>query len=225
MLINNRNEESCIVFDLDGTLVNTWNIHLKTLYETSLEITGLKHSKLDIIHANKITERETLSTLLGKMDSEYALEFYIKKFMENLNSCEIEIFPGIENMLISLDDAGCKIGLFTGRKRDTTISLLKKLKLIDYFKSIITSDDVINSKPSTEGLIKVIKELKGNKEKSLYIGDTLTDIEIARATNITSIFVNWNRNSISLQKNSQVTIVDDSRLLLLYIKNFLRINK
>nr|WP_167385980.1 HAD-IA family hydrolase [Xenorhabdus miraniensis] len=225
MLINNRIEESCIVFDLDGTLVNTWNIHLKTLYETSLEITGLKHSKLDIIRANKVTERETLSTLLGKMDSKYALNFYMKKFIENLNLCEIEVFPGIENILKLLNDYDCKIGLFTGRKRTTTISLLRKLKLIDYFKSIITSDDVINSKPSTEGLINVIKELKGINEKSLYIGDTLTDMDIAREINVNSIFVNWNRNSILLQNNLQETIIDDPELLLFYIKNFLRINK
>ncbi|MGJ0639238.1 HAD family hydrolase [Xenorhabdus bovienii] len=214
-------EKSCIVFDLDGTLVDTWNIHLKTCYETVLEITGMKYRKLDIIRANKVTERETLVTLLGEMYSEEALRFYTKRFIDNLELYEVKIFSGIEDILKSLNDIGCKVGLFTGRKKETTIYLLEKINIFEYFRSIITSDDVVHSKPSTEGLVKVIKELNGMNEVSLYIGDTLTDIKIASKLKVCSILVNWNDRLLLPREDIKTIIVDKPDALLFHIRKFI----
>ncbi|RAX01874.1 MULTISPECIES: HAD family hydrolase [unclassified Photorhabdus] len=219
--MNSRNDKPCIVFDLDGTLVNTWNIHLKTCYETLLEVTGKQYRKLDIIRANKVTEMETLTALLGKVDNGKALKLYTVKFIANLKLYGVEQFEGIDRILEFLNHRGSQVGLFTGRKRETTMALLEKKNLTRYFRSVITADDVVRPKPFEEGLIKAIEELKGGNERSLYIGDTLTDIEIANKLNVSSILVSWNQGLLQSPGKMKTIIINEPDDLFEYIKRFI----
>ncbi|MCC8376617.1 MULTISPECIES: HAD family hydrolase [Photorhabdus] len=219
--MDNRNDKPCIVFDLDGTLVNTWNIHLKTCYETALEVTGIQYRKLDIIRANKVTERETLTALLGKMDNDKGLKFYTAKFIANLDLYRVERFEGIDRILEFLNYSGSPVGLFTGRKRETAMALLEKTNLTRYFRSVITTDDVVRPKPFEEGLIKTIEELKGSNERSLYIGDTSTDIEISNKLNVSSVLVSWNRGLLPSREKIKTIIINDPDDLFEHIKRFI----
>lgn len=215
------NNNTCVIFDLDGTLLNTWDIHLKTCYDTVLEVTGKKLRMLEIIRSNRVTERETLITLLGNEDCEKALELYKTKFINNLELCKVEKYGGICDIVEQLYYKNIPIGLFTGRSRKTTMSLLKKEGLTEYFKSITTSDDVIRPKPSEEGLEKTVEELSGVYNKSLYIGDSVIDIKIANKLNVSSIFVNWNQKLVPPQLSNKVKIVDNPSILSDEIKKFI----
>ena len=114
----------------------------------------------------------------------------IEKFVPELNESEVEktrrkwsekyrdylllteLNDGVKEILEFLKDK-VKIGAVTNRSQTTVLS---HHKIIDFFDSIITSSDVIKPKPSPEGILKALNQLKVKPEQAIFIGDAETDV-------------------------------------------------
>ncbi len=81
-----------------------------------------------------------------------------------------DTFPCLDK----LKEAGCKIGLFTNWDLGAR-ELLKKLKLYNYFDSIVVSSEINSEKPDSEGFILSLKNLDTSPERALYVGDNFHD--------------------------------------------------
>ncbi|MGR5979958.1 HAD family hydrolase [Bacillus cereus] len=164
------NKVSTVIFDLDGTLVNSWKIHLESCKYAYSRVMNKTCSTLLIKRYAMPTEEATLGCLVGEENKERALKFYNKYFLDNL--CELFLIPPIDihNMLEYLKDRKMKLGIFTGRSRETTYALLKYTDLIKYFDVIITSSDNIPSKPNPDGLALAIEMLEAKKKKVYLLG-------------------------------------------------------
>jgi len=67
--------------------------------------------------------------------------------------------------------------------------ILTRENLEDYFTVIIGGEDVSQHKPHPEGLLKAVERLEANKERTLYIGDSLVDAEAAERAGIAFLAV------------------------------------
>jgi phosphoglycolate phosphatase-like HAD superfamily hydrolase len=68
---------------------------------------------------------------------------------------------------------------------------LQKLGIDHYFDLIVTGDDVINHKPSAEGILKFVNHFKLNPERVLMIGDSVSDVKASREAGIKIASVLW----------------------------------
>jgi len=111
----------------------------------------------------------------GKIDA-------LREFAQNV-AYPVEllgVFPHSKEAVISLSQK-YKLGLASNRLKKSIDVYFTVSGLRDYFPVVIGADEVINPKPSPEPLLKVLDQLEITTDHAVYVGDTLVDLQAARA--------------------------------------------
>lgn len=191
--LKNKNIE-CILFDWDGTLVDSVSIW----YEAALEV--LEHYKQEaikkgfdfpVISKKKIIEMihsglRTHYKTIGADNSQEVEEIYRKVGLDNLQ--KVRLHEGVDEFLKELKSLKkYKIGLVTSSIKKYLNIGLKNNDLEDYFDIIVANEDVRRIKPDPEGLYLALDKLKVKKENAIYIGDSYADAGAGEKSGITTI--------------------------------------
>lgn len=181
--------KNTIIFDFDGTIINT----------NKLIEEGLSH--FAITFRGTPLSNEEHGFLLG-MPLEDQMKFINPKqyhYMTNAfkawylkkHETRISAFNGMDDVILFLHSEKYKLGIVSNNSRETIDFGLKQLKMESLFEVIITSDDVSDKKPSPEGLFKALALLNSSKEDSIFIGDSASDILAGNRAGIESVLVGW----------------------------------
>jgi len=179
-----------VVFDFDGTVMNTNNVIFKSWQHTFNRIRG-RDGDIEYIRA---TLGEPLEYSMRKTFPEVPLEESIRIYRDYHRDRfpdMIELFPGIEELLAALKAGGYRTGLATSRLRQTTYQGLGKYDLFRFFDEVITVEDVSRAKPDPEMLLTMLDRLHSEPETSVMVGDTKLDIGCANNAGVTSVLVGW----------------------------------
>lgn len=176
----NSKKYKLIIFDLDGTLINSLSFHLESFKELLLE------------HNIRMTENKLLN-LMGKPTQEILKELKKDhKFSEKIEDLREErryhyfrligkrdlTFPNVKSMLSKLRP-NYKLAVATGSSRIIfTHSTDKDFQ--SNFDYVVTINDVKNGKPFPDQFLKAAKKLKVSPKDCLVIGDSLYDADAAR---------------------------------------------
>lgn len=177
-----------IIFDLDGTLLDTEEAVLKT-WQHTLQDYGYEFSLEELKTVLGITPESALKKL---KITEYK-DFW-PRWLENHFQYvkEITFFDGITEMLQSLKRHGYSLGIVTSRTREEYNCYFRSFQLEDLFDIMILADDTKRHKPDPEPLYKY-GELAGVPLRDcIYVGDMPTDIECANRAGVTSALAVWN---------------------------------
>ena len=184
-----KNKITTILFDFDGTLIDTNEVIIQSFQYTFMQVLGQEKPVDEIIK----TFGEPLALTMSKMldiPPEQAMEIYrsyhYKKFDEL-----IRIFPGMLELVIALKQKGYKLAIVTSRLRNTTIQGLKKYNLESYFDYIVTADDTDKHKPDPAPIHIALEKLNAKPEEALMIGDSMFDILCAHNAGVKSVLVGW----------------------------------
>lgn len=139
-----------IVFDIDGTLIDTEYAVINSLIKTITEITGRAPQYESLKFALGITGRNALE-LLKILDIEDAL----KRWDRNMKLLQhtIQPFQGIKECLQSLLSRGYILGIVTSKTYQEYYSDFEPLGLADYFSTIVCADDTDEHKPQAAPLV------------------------------------------------------------------------
>lgn len=182
-----------IIFDLDGTLINTEEFVLSSLRDT---VNAMKEKKV---------ENEDLTPFLGVVSTkalkqlnikevEKAQELWHKNQQKYADS--IRLFDTIENVLDDLKTKGYQLGIVTNKTRKEFKKDFAPFHLSHLFDQIICSDDIDNPKPHPDPLLKYLENARINREDALYIGDTIYDYQAAKRAGIPFGLAVWGSPSI-----------------------------
>jgi len=176
-----------LIFDLDGTLVDTapdllgsLNAVLRSEGRRPVDLTDLRHlvgfgARVMMAEAFKLTGSAAEPTQIeGLMDT--FLSHYEAHIADTSRP-----FPGVEETLNGLRADGARMGVLTNKPHDLTLLLLSKLKLDHYFVSIFGQGRVPYAKPDPRIFPDVVREVGGAGSGALMIGDSVTDVQTARA--------------------------------------------
>mgnify|MGYP001664166537 FL=1 len=188
-----------IVFDIDGTLIDTEYAILHSLQKT-LEVTLNK--KIEI---SKLTFALGIpgENALGKLGIDN-ISATLELWNENMNefSDKINIFSGIDDVLKALTSSGYKLGIVTSKTKDEFIQDFYKLEINNYFDIVVCADDTEKHKPFPDPLIKYMELSRVEKHEILYIGDTEYDMNCARLSKIDFALAGW---GVHTNKHIQAT--------------------
>ncbi len=188
-----------IIFDLDGTVVNSYYITLKFLHQVLNKYCDLKLSKEQVNQLFGPSEKMIFMDLIGPTKVENCYEEYFNLFKEHIG--EITIFEGFPEILEYLNSIGKKLAIFTGRGRELTFYILEQKKLLNYFEIIVTSEDVNRYKPQPDGVLKVCSSLNIAPSNILHIGDSLLDIASGKNAGVSTGAALWgSRNPKKLEE-------------------------
>jgi len=185
-----------VVYDFDGVIVNSEEAVFK-FYDIICKKFKLKN--IDFSNkqlTNKILMLTTEDALKLICDNEDLIA-EIKEFINSRPftglTKYIKLQPYIDVILKTLKSRKIQTAIFTNRG-DSLHHLLKHFNIEMYFDYLITCNDVIEPKPSSEGLLKIIKFFNIDKTETLYIGDSIVDKLAAEHIKVPFIFYNHKSN-------------------------------
>lgn len=166
-----------IIFDYDGTLVNSLSYWLKG-YKQTLKEFGIIATKKQIVK-NCFGIKNGIKAF-GINDYD---KFY-KSLIDKINPKSVEypaLFFGVQGTLNKLVNTGIKISVLTSSDKITVITDLKNKKIYNLFSIILGYQDVKLLKPNPEGIYKIMDFYNDTNPKNyLFVGDSFKDLQAAK---------------------------------------------
>jgi pyrophosphatase PpaX len=169
-----------IIFDLDGTLVDSFELIVASFNFAAGRFLQRKLSSEQVMNIPGRTLEDQLANYVPENAVPIMVERYHKFFARHFNP-RSSIFPGIRNLLFNLQRRGIKLALYTGACKRTTETVLIQSGLSRFFTTLVTCEDIIAPKPDPEGLRIAIKAIGADSNRTVYIGDHPNDIKASRS--------------------------------------------
>lgn len=179
-----------VLFDFDGTIMDTNNLILQSWQHTFRTVEGKERSKEEIFSTFGEPLYVTMEKLLPQIPAEEGVEIYRSFHYDHFTDL-IEVFPGIIELLKELKARGYKTGIVTSRLRHTTDLGLKKYDMEQYFDVVITIDDTDKFKPDPEPVRVALERLGSKPEEAVMVGDSVFDVLCARGAGVKTAIVGW----------------------------------
>lgn len=163
-----------VLFDLDGTLINTNDLILKSFKHTFKTILDLEPTEEEIT----MNYGRPLQGIFKSYDEnriEEMINCYRKINLE-LHDDECKEFADVDLMLQTLKNKGIKIGVVTSKKSDMAERGAKLMGIFKYFDTFITPEVTIKHKPEGEPVLKACENLGVSPSEALMVGDSPYDI-------------------------------------------------
>ncbi|MHA1309281.1 MAG: HAD family hydrolase [Candidatus Helarchaeota archaeon] len=182
-----------IIFDLEGTILEMdadWEKMRKKISDYFLENFNIKLEFKPILlkideALELLSKKRPINEL--KQIKEHALNIIEETHINAAKNSTL--FDGIKDLLKKLKKLGYQLVVFTRSGKKSTKILLEKNGLNKFFKIVITREDTEHSKPSSEGIIKIMNFNNFNPDKYLIIGDHPYDIISGKNANIHTLGV------------------------------------
>ncbi len=197
-----------LIFDLDGTILDTFLLIEKTVFKTFEE-------KL----SNYPLTKEEAHSFFGPL-----LDYSFKKYGKNQEEVDdlvstyrrinyelmeeyTRLYDRIDEVIITLKQRGYIIGILSNKKTDAVVKGLDIFHIRDLFDFIIGADQLIEPKPDPRGIYDIIE--KYSPIDIYMIGDTIIDIKTGQNAGVKTIGVTWCKTSKSeFIKNNTTYIVE-----------------
>ncbi|XOV80923.1 MAG: HAD-IA family hydrolase [Aestuariibacter sp.] len=180
-----------VVFDLDGVLIDSLEV-METAFFRAFDIIN-KDNKLPRPLFSEYKKHLGLGfpRIMELMNLPIEMHPHFKEQSNRLMD-KIRIFPGVVDMCQSLQAAGVKMTIATGKDGVRARKVLQHLKLDTYFSLILGSDEVVNPKPGPDMIFRGM-EHNGITDKSrvLMCGDAIADLQSGRAAGVKILSVSW----------------------------------
>jgi HAD superfamily hydrolase (TIGR01509 family) len=188
---------SAILFDMDGVLVDSLDSWWKALNNA---LQRFKHEEITRDAFIKTYWGHDLKANLKRLH----LRPEVAKFCNITYGNHLDyvaIYPDTKNTLQSL--ATYKKAVITNTPSDCARQILRKFQIEQYFEAVITSDDVVRSKPAPEIVFKACERLGVDVKTVLLIGDTESDVKAGHAAGCTVVGLNIPAD-ITIQRLSEL---------------------
>ncbi len=177
-----------IVFDIDGTLIDTEYAVLHSLQETVRALSGRKIPCSELIFALGITGIDALKKLDMK-DISYAIELWDKNMGKYTDT--IKVFNRITELLENLLSLDYEMGIVTSKTLREFEHDFCQFGISHYFNTIICADDTQEHKPNAAPLLKYVESSGIDHREVLYIGDSEYDSKCAENAGIDFALAVW----------------------------------
>lgn len=177
-----------IIFDIDGTLLDTEYAVLNSLRDTIWELKNEKVELSDLTFALGIPGEEALKQL-GISDTQNG-NIVWNTCLANY-SHTIRLFDCVADVLKELRNRGYKLGVITSKNREEYKTDFSPFGLDGYFDTVICAGDSDKPKPSPAPMLRYLEQSKTKKEEAIYIGDTFYDMQCASSAGVAFGLALW----------------------------------
>ena len=178
-----------VIFDLDGTLVDSHPFTYAAFRHALAHDATRPPADHEIHAAFGPPERVILARFVApaRIDAVYQrLQAYYAEHVRDLR-VHVQMRPLLDDCVA----AGLRLGVFTGRARDSTALILRSLGLATFFGAVIAGDDVEQPKPAPDGVVALMRALDVPAAATLVVGDSPLDLQAAHAAGADACFAAW----------------------------------
>ena len=201
---------AAIVFDMDGTLLDSLHVVVECYRRTVLELGDRDPGDQEILDAFAHGPAATMLTnLIGRPVGSAGVHRYEELLRER--APEVRPYDGIVDALRLL--AGTvPLGVFTAADTSAAELLLRAAGLRDHLDVVIGADGVDRPKPAPDGLLAACERLGVAPSDAAYVGDGPSDVAVARSAGAMSVVVRWG-HQFAEGRGAVVTLTSPADLL------------
>lgn len=215
-----RERFDAVIFDLDGTLVDTapdilahLNEMLAELGRPGLALDDVRPMIGDGVRNLMIRGLDASGGVPDDLDIETLFHRYLERYAaEPVRSSQP--YPGMVDALEALSRHGIRMGVCTNKPQVPTDRLLARLDLDRHFGAAIGGDALPIRKPDPAHLQAVLDQIGGDPVRAALIGDSDTDLKTARAAGIPCILVSFGYTQIPARDLGADRVIDHARDLI-----------
>ena len=198
-----NNKYKLLLFDLDGTLCDTDEMIVQTMFSIYKDYRPTKErTREELYYFSGPPIRETLKREFPNYDADEMYEVF-KRVSRSFYKDTVVPYKDEIEVLTKLKDRGYLLGVVTNKGLPLTIYSLELCHIDHLFDVVISADDVKIPKPNPEGVELAMKRLNIVDKKSiLYIGDNDIDDETAKNSKVNSLLVTWGPRTINRLKSA-----------------------
>lgn len=179
-------QETAFIWDLDGTLLDSYEAILAGIEETYRQF-SLPYNKKEVrAFILKYSVQDLLEQVAKERGLDAGLLNQVRAQSLAEKNAQVILMPGAREALAWANQQGIQQFVYT-HKGDNALTILRDLGLDVYFTEILTSQSGFARKPSPEAATYLISKYHLKPDRTFYIGDRTLDIEFAQNSSIQSI--------------------------------------
>ncbi len=180
-----------LLFDLDGTLIDSIRLIIDSYHHTAREHGLPERADEDWLHGIGVPLRVVFGELGLPADTVEALVATYRDY--NLAHHDTQVIPyvGAPELIRRVRRAGYRIGLVTSKNRPGAMRGLKLAGIMEEFDVLVCADDVQHPKPHPEPVLLAMSRLQASKSETMFIGDSIHDMECGREAGVRTAAVLW----------------------------------
>lgn len=209
-------KDFAVIFDLDGTLLNT----------DTLIIKSFEHVFKHYFPQHDLTKEELYSFLGPSLKDSFScytddkveecIDYY-RDFNHAHHKDYVTIYPHVIDVLKELKKQGYPLVVVTTKIKEAAYIGLDLFDITQYFDVILGGDDVSKIKPDPEGILKALEKTKC--KKGVMIGDNKSDILAGKNANIYTVAVKWSPKGYQEMADLKPDImIDDMKEIVTFIE-------
>src|SRR2546421_2041813 len=167
-----------VLFDLEGTVVDSGAIILASMRHATREVLGRDYSDEDLLQAVGGPGLEAQMSALAPDHVDRLVDVY-RAHNEPLHD-DLEACAGMEDVLVQLREEGRHLGVVTAKRRSTVELAFDRVPLGHLFETIVGGDETERHKPDPEPLLLAAERLGAEPAATAYVGDSPFDLPAAK---------------------------------------------
>lgn len=204
-----------VVFDLDGTLVDTPGTIVKTFTAAFTALSVAAHDPIAIRATIGLPLEQAFASLLGVAPDDpqviLGVDHYQRFFRELvLPNARKLLFPGVPEGLSELDGAGIALAVATSKFHRSADALLTAAGIREHFDIVVGADDVRRPKPDPECVERVLAALGVPAADAVMVGDSTHDLLSAHGAGVRTIALTYGVHDLRQLTSAEPTWVADS---------------
>jgi HAD superfamily hydrolase (TIGR01509 family) len=189
-----------LIFDLDGTLVDTAALHVAATHHAALAVLGRDIDTATVRASLGRPLPESMDVvargagLSAAVDRARLVPALVATFLDHYTAHEVDLvrlFPGVPETLAELRRRGYPLALLSNKLREWGRAELQALGLAGYFAVAVFAEDMPRPKPAREALAPALEALGLPARRVLLVGDGAADIGCARAAGARAVAALW----------------------------------
>jgi len=194
-----------VLFDLDGTLIDTTELILYCFNHAWETICGRTHPPEVFVATMGIPLKDAMHKLLGATEGlqreqigELRTAGFVESLVREYRTCNAanhdrlaRPFPGMELVVAKLRERRYAVGVVTSKSREFAQRGLRRCALWEFMDVFISMDDTSIHKPRPEPLLLALERLQVAPQHAVYVGDSRHDMQAGRAAGVRTIAALW----------------------------------
>jgi phosphoglycolate phosphatase len=211
-----------VLFDLDGTLVDTAPDMAAALdilcKEQDCPALPFEQVRPVVSNGSVALVKLAFGELCDEKKLDYLKQRYLDIYQHNICT-DSTPFKGIEKVLDHIESSGLNWGVVTNKPGCLTVPLMENLQLAQRAATIVSGDTTKNSKPHPDPMHHACGEAHSRSDQCMYIGDARRDIEAGNNAGMKTLVANYGYIAIDEDVNSwgADAIINDPEEILLYL--------
>jgi pyrophosphatase PpaX len=201
-----------VLFDLDGTVVDSGEIILASL----------RHATLTVLE-RRIPDHELLAAV-GGPNLEAQMHAFAPDHVDELVRVyrahneplhgDLRCCTGMDEALVRLKEEGRRLGIVSAKRRRTVELAFAHVPLGHLFDVVVGGDETERQKPAPDPLLLALERLDASATDAAYVGDSPYDMVAARAAGLYAVGVSWGRIHLPETLEDADVVVDSAEELL-----------